>query len=130
MRIVAIVVAIVLVTPVLSDFVMWSRWRQDLQGKADSAAMAGARARTRGEPVVPAVRERLARLNFTDPPRIEAPPRSGAYSGRADAVRVSLSAVRSAFFHSLLFGASRMHAQATAALVSYRDGGEIVLRVE
>jgi hypothetical protein len=129
-RIITIVAAILLVIPVLSDFVIWSRWRQQLQGKADSAAMAGAKALRRGEPVVPAVRARLARVNFTDPPQIEVPPRTGAYSGRDDAVRVSLSAVRSPFFHSRLFGASRMHARATAALVSYRGGGENVLRVE
>lgn len=129
-RIAAFVLVAVLVIPVLGDWVMWTRWRQQLQGKADTAAMAGIRAIRRGHSPEAAARSELEGFDLAAPPRIEAPPRSGAYAGKADAVRVSLEARRSPFFHSRLFGASRMHAQATAARVHYRGGGHSLLRVE
>ena len=122
--------AILLAVPVLSDFVQWSRWRQTLQQQADSAALHGARALQRGEPAGPAVRAQLAYWRFADTPRIEMPPSDGPFAGRPNAVRVSLTASRAPFFHSRLFGASRMRARATAAVVAYRSGATRVVRVE
>ena len=122
--------AILLAAPILSDFVQWSLWRQTLQRQADSAAMAGARALRAGNPAGPAIRERLGRWQFAEPPLVELPPRSGAYAGRPNAVRVSLTASHAPFFHALLFGASRMHARATAAVVAYRSGVTRAVRVE
>ena len=122
--------AILLAAPVLSDFVQWSLWRQGLQQQADSAAVHGARALRSGDPAGPAVRAQLVGWRFADPPLIEQPPRDGAFAGRPDAVRVSLTASRAPFFHSLLFGASRMRASATAAVLAYRSGATRVVRVE
>ena len=129
-RAIAAGVIFLLLVPVLVDFVQWSLWRQALQRRADAAALAGAIAVRFGNPPIPAVRGRLARQLFADPPAIEHPPSDGPYAGRTDAVRVSLSTNRSPFFHSRLFGASPMRAKATAATVAYRDGSTIVLRVE
>ena len=122
--------AILLAMPVLSDFVQWSLWRQALQRQADSAALAGAYRLRIGEPAIPAIRSLVATWHLADPPVIELPPRNGPYARRPNAVRVSLTATRAPFFHSLLFGPSRMRARATAAVVSYRSGITRAVRVE
>ena len=121
--------AMLLLGPPLADFTTWSLWRQALQRRADGAALEGVRALESGDPEA-AVRARLTGLALAEPPVVEHPPRNGAYAGRPDAVRVSLAAVRSPFFHSLLFGPSLMRASATAALITFRDGGAQAVRVE
>jgi hypothetical protein len=104
----------------------------DLQRQADHAAVTGARALLRGEAAVPAVRAWLAshRIALAEAPAIEYPPAAGSHRGRADAIRVRLTAERAPFFHALLFGASRMRATATAAIIVYRSGDKRALRVE
>jgi len=115
-----------------ADFALWSYWRQQLQQRADLAALAGAEALRLGRPgAALALAAVPPGLDLAEPPQIEHPPRTGFHAGRANAVRVRLTAVRRPIFASRLFGPAAMTAQGTAALLpTRRPGTTMAARVE
>ncbi|MFN3620598.1 pilus assembly protein TadG-related protein [Sphingorhabdus sp.] len=104
------------------DTVQWTLWKRQLQRQADSAAMAGAFARTQVSNVQSTATADIARnmtVPFSAPPVIENAPTRGSYAGNARAVRVVLQTQQSLPFSSIFLKAPPVIvAVATAAAVS------------
>lgn len=104
------------------DTVHWTYWRRQLQREADSAALAGAFAKSQGGDAVSAASGDLTRtgeVTLLTSPNITSAPTTGAYAGNSQAVRVSIStAQRLPFSGTFLPITPVISAQATAAVVS------------
>lgn len=114
-----VLAALVLAAPVI-DFVEWSRWRQGIQRRLDRAAIAQAESLTATGDVD---LTRLGRIQpeaygFTGAVRLESPPRTGAYAGRSDTVRLSVRAAHRPLFTAMVVGAVAVEVRATAGVRS------------
>jgi hypothetical protein len=108
---------------------------QELQRGLDFGAKAGAQALAAGEDVEQAVRRRLSKLGYAEAAGaavIQWPPRTGAYAGRREVVRViHATAWHSALLPSLVHARIELRA-ASAAVPPAMAGGQsgITVRVE
>ena len=115
-----------------TDTVQWTVWQRQIQRQADSAALAGAYARSQDAGVVAAATADINRHSFVallGSPTIENAPTTGAYAGNMDAVRVVLKTQRSLPFSSLfLSSAPILTVEATAAVL--QNGNYCVISLE
>ena len=104
------------------DTTQWSYWKRQLQREADSAALAGAFAKSQGMDAVTAARNDLSRTNvitLSGAADISSAPNAGAYAGNSQAVRVALTtAQRLPFSGYFLSSTPSITAHATAAVVT------------
>ena len=104
-----------------SDTIEWALWKRQIQRAADSAALAGVYAKIQGASYSTAVNNDLTNNNhvgITTTVTPNSPPPSGAYSGDANAVRVTLAVQKQLSFSSLFIAAApTITASATATIV-------------
>lgn len=107
------------------DTIQWTLLKRKLQRQADSAVVAGALAKmTGGSASVAATREinRYTSINLLGTPVIETPPTSGAWSGNARAIRVTVASDATLPFSNIFLNRTvTMQATATAAAVGFGE---------
>lgn len=114
------------------DTIQWTLAQRQMQRMADTAALAGALAKSQGFSASSSASAALTAAKLTTMnriPVIETPPTSGSYSGNTGAVRVILTTSKPLPFSSLFLRAGPLiRVEATAASVS--NGTYCVLSLE
>ncbi|MEN9718142.1 MAG: hypothetical protein RIQ99_1020, partial [Pseudomonadota bacterium] len=104
------------------DSIQWTLLQRQMQRAADSAAMAGALAKTQGFDARSNAVDALNRdipLSTFNIPTIEVPPTTGSYKDKAEAVRVVLQTNKPLPFSSLFLSSGPLiRVEATAAAVN------------
>jgi hypothetical protein len=110
------------------DSIQWTLMQRQMQRAADSAAMAGALAKTQGFDGDQSARDSIARANplpdidpavDSDSFKVEDPPKTGSYAGKAEAVRVVMQTRMPLPFSGLFLNTGPLiRAEATATAVN------------